>query len=325
VLEAISKGEIASDADWDRAFETLWQREIAVQEQETQSRSSTQHMGSASYWPHYAIRRARVKHVAHQLWFARTTAASHLQSTHVQHTQSISVEHQYVAFNGRMTGVADVVRHEDNRVIIEDYKTGSLLSIDTETGQTRLREAYRQQVLFYAAMHYNTTGHWATLGRLIPLEGDPVEVEIIPEEALALVQQVLYALETYNNLILSGASIDQIAQPSDEHCRWCPYQLFCNPFWDYIQPKTEWLYDIAECTIAEIIRQDSDNTVCRIQVVRGTLEIGIYHLHVPYSTHVERLVTARGRSFRVSHLKRSGSRLETTVTSLIWYAGIEEE
>jgi hypothetical protein len=127
------------------------------------------------------------------------------------------------AFGGRLRGRIDVVVNgKDKR--IEDYKTGVVGGLDTN-------DAYRLQLLLYAALEFENSGVMPTTAALVPLTGEPVEFNIDPAEVTTAVDRVLANLEAYQECVNSGA-VETLASPAPANCRWCQFSVHCPAFWE---------------------------------------------------------------------------------------------
>lgn len=314
VLEAVSKFGLSSNEDWDLGFERIWQREVAKQEQFINNHPYERHLGQARYWRSYAMRRARIKKLARAIWLRQQLYVKKQISLSAQPT----FERKYVAFDGKLIGIADVVRMENGNWVIEDYKTGTIISVDDETGETMVKINYVHQVHLYAAMHHNTTGKWPTLARIIPIEGDIVEIPIDQQLAINLADEAIELLNTYRKIIKDGGNQEDLAHPSSTICRWCSYHGICNPFWTAIQDNWEWYHHAVEGTVSNFIRSTASSGTVVIEVNQGSIPIGNYPLHLKAQVYVDLVSQLIGQKIRITWLEKKNQALWTTERSMIF-------
>lgn len=316
VLEAIANGAVAIDADWNSVFEVLWQHEVHRQEQQALSTPHERHLGPARSWPYYGMQRAKLKRLAYNLW---TRQQHRRQARPDRSLQAYPfTERHYEAFGGRLVGTADVVRTEQGDLLIEDYKTGAVTEVDAVTGELVARASYVQQLLLYAAMHHNTTGTWPVRGRLIPLDGEPVDIQIDSQQATERVILALNSLESYNKRLAGGTTVDALASPDPMTCRWCPYHGMCNPLWGYITETWNWERQSVECIVLTAISKPNNVVIADVQVLRGSVAPGVYRLDALHGLYSQRVLQEVGHIIRLSQLEVHDHHLRTTPSSILW-------
>jgi PD-(D/E)XK nuclease superfamily len=126
--------------------------------------------------------------------------------------------------DGSLFGRADLVARWKSGGALIDYKTGS--ATDRATGA--LRDSYARQLRLYAFLERETRGVWPDRAILLPFVGDPVEVEVDPDECAATAADALAALTSYN--LIAGQVPP--AMPSATACGWCDAAAACSAFWD---------------------------------------------------------------------------------------------
>lgn len=313
VLEAIGKRAIAPTADWDAAFDVLWSQEAARMEAEIERSPRDRHVGSPARWPHYAMRRAWVKHIAHELWMRQREPAAAREPG-----AAVLFERSYEAFGGRMKGTADVVRQVGGELVIEDYKSGPIMETGGEGHIPAVRESYRHQVLLYAAMHHDTTGVWPSRGRLIPLGGEPLDIVISPQEGSALADAALALLDSYNAAIRAGAQPSDLARPSEETCKWCGYHGVCDAVWEAMSPKWTWPRYAIEGVVLAAQPISRGLTNADVHVERGSVSAGTYRVQTDIPACADALLRARQQRARITNLRYVAGRLITTSASGVW-------
>jgi CRISPR/Cas system-associated exonuclease Cas4 (RecB family) len=146
----------------------------------------------------------------------------------------VQLEQEHAGFEGKLRGRPDIVRKTADGTAIEDYKTGSLY--EAESGE--LKEGYRLQLLLYAALAEKVEGEGTTTSaKLIPLEGEPAQIEIEGTEAAEAAVAVIAAMDGYNQAVAAGAAPQDLASPEPGHCRFCPFAVRCPAFWTAITPE----------------------------------------------------------------------------------------
>lgn len=318
VLEAVGKHAIQPTADWDAAFEKLWGQEVARMEAEVEQSARDCHLGSPERWPYYAMRRAWLKHTAQDIWSRQGEGMVVKRAP--ERGIVVAFERRYTAFEGRMRGTADVVRQIDGELVIEDYKTGAILEAGGERLAPKVRESYRQQLLLYAAMHHNTEGVWPKRARLIPLEGEPVDIAIDPQEASALAMAALTLLDTYNAALAAGRDPRDLACPGQDTCKWCGYHGVCDAVWEAMSPEWEWSYHAVEGLVLAAQPTSRGLTNADVNVERSSVPSGTYRIQTDTPAVGAALVRAQRSRVRITNLRFVGGRLVTTPTSGVWSA-----
>jgi RecB family exonuclease len=238
VLELAGDGAFPppSAPAWPEAFEAAWDQAIAAEEESARKHPLESHLPPANRWPGYAMRKVRTRKLAAKLGAnaTKTTPAPGMK---------VELEQEHAGFEGKLRGRPDIVRKTADGTAIEDYKTGSLY--EAESGE--LKEGYRLQLLLYAALAEEVEGKGATSAKLIPLEGEPAQIEIEGTEASEAADAVIAAMDGYNQAVAAGAALQDLARPEPGHCRFCPFAVRCPAFWSAITPEwsTEGIFAVA--------------------------------------------------------------------------------
>jgi RecB family exonuclease len=229
VLELAGAGALPppSEPAWPEAFEAAWNQAIAAEEESARKHPLESHLPPASRWPGYAMRKVRTRKLAAKLG-ASAPKTARAPGAEVQ------LEQEHVGFEGKLRGRPDIVRKTADGTAIEDFKTGSLY--EAESGE--LKEGYRLQLLLYAALAEEGESEGTTTSaKLIPLEGEPAQIEIEGTEAAEAAGAVIAAMDGYNQAVATGASPQDLASPEPGHCRFCPFAVRCPAFWASITPE----------------------------------------------------------------------------------------
>jgi RecB family exonuclease len=277
VLEAAGRGRLPdpSDPSWRIAFEQLWTSAISRQEERAQRSPLEAYWGPAASWPNYAKRKVATRRLCQQIGRLREPAETEGGTRAGSPGRGIREERQS-AFGGKLVGKADVIVRGPEPVI-EDYKTGALYEPDDPT---QVKEQYRAQMLLYAVLEHEATGIWPVRAILIPLEGLPVEIEIVPAEAEEAARQALADLARYNNAVEAGGDPSTLAAPSPEACFYCPYAIECPAFWTTADPS--WRSDGVAAVAGEILGSQTARNgtlTLELRAVRGSAPSGNYLLY----------------------------------------------
>lgn len=280
VLEATAKGyfDAVDTSRLANMFEHLWNEQIAREEAAALRSPRERHFGPAIRWPYYALKKAYLYQTVQLLIAARGKPALVSERHRAAGEDKDQAERDYKGFGGKLHGRADHVVVRDGRVEIEDYKTGAIFD-ESDAGVAEIKAGYRRQILLYAALHWDETGVWPRSVHLIALQGERFSMDVEPEEALRVVHETLMLLDAYNQQIAGGASPSELATPSKEACRHCPYKALCDPFWDSVRP--DWDMRGAAC-VEGIVKAIEDfgasGRAIKIDAVRGNLPPGDYRL-----------------------------------------------
>ena len=300
VLELAGAGAFppADGPDWRGSFEMAWKEAIAGEEDAAREHPLESHLPPADRWPGYAMRKVRTRRLAEQL-------GSMVMPRGSRQEPAAELEQERRGFGGKLRGRADVVRRTEQGSVIEDYKTGSLFEVDTG----ELKAAYKLQMLLYAALEQETTGECPHVARLIPLEGDPVTIEIHGDETVQAAQDVIAALDKYNRDVRGGASPEALADANPEHCRFCPLAIRCPGFWSAVNPDWEGEGIVAaagEVTASESSRFDTFDLDGNVEA--GSVPGGSVRLHgLDLDRFRPALQASAGSSFAATGLRRGAS------------------
>lgn len=219
VLAAVGKHAGAASAI------DVWEQAIHEQHERAKAHPLDRRFGPPNRWPGYHLVRAIALMRAQQVVDERDSGATYagaLPGGYV--APSDGHERRLTAAGGRLVGRPDLLR--DDAVI--DYKTGDVF----EHGEDDVVKAsYIRQLQLYAFLVMESTGRWPARGVLLPMEGFPVEIMLDPTDCERVAAEALGLLDQYNSAVSGAVGVLDLATPSPETCRWCPFQLVCPPFW----------------------------------------------------------------------------------------------
>jgi hypothetical protein len=223
VLQIAGEGGLPNPADpgWRSAFEETWQKAVDKQAADAAASPLEARWGDPQRWRYYNMRKIATRHLAERL------SASIIDDP--EGSAAALHEAPQEAFGGKLRGRADVIRRGAEPEI-QDFKTGAV--IDGQDGD--IKPSYRIQMLLYAVLERENNGVWPLRATLIPLEGQPVSIDIDPNEANRVAEACLGALDDYNATVRDGRPVAGLAAPSVRSCRFCPYAVRCPAFWDAI-------------------------------------------------------------------------------------------
>ena len=212
VIEAAYRGEFAGADDPSRAALAFWDSRIA----ELTERLSG--FREPSRWRDYQMKRFRAAARA-----AAIATGTSRPSIAGGVSRSVRVEHRLTSTDGRVVGRPDRVETSSGRVTIVDLKTGNI-----EPGD--LPAAYGQQLQLYSWLWHEVSGEWPTDAAVELLDGTRLPLEVSPGECGALAAEAVRALESFNELVESGADFLALATPGMEECRYCVFRGSCPAF-----------------------------------------------------------------------------------------------
>jgi PD-(D/E)XK nuclease superfamily len=275
VLELAGVGALppAGDPHWREAFEAAWTEAIAEQEKERQRNPLEAHWPPPARWPYYAARKVATRRLCKRI--SESTSPPGERDGALLNAPEKLQEQRQQAFDGKLRGRADVTRRSPQSAI-EDYKTGSVL--DDESAE--IKPQYRTQMLLYAVLEHETTGVWPKHATLIPLRGEPIVIDVDPAEANAAAEAALVALEEYNRRVDNDAPAIDLATPTPNACRFCPYAIECPAFWS--SADESWL-EMGIVAVAGPIhaREESRLSTFNVRIARekGSVRPGDYLLY----------------------------------------------
>lgn len=148
------------------------------------------------------------------------------------------------ALGGRLRGRIDLLQEDE----VVDFKTGSLYEpADTEDART-LKPAYLRQLQIYAFLAHAETGRWVQRGVLYPLAGPAETVDLQPNACTTAAMAAVDLLQNYNAALAAASVPEQLASPSAEVCRPCPFKTLCPAFWQNVNPS--WSETLGSAVIA---------------------------------------------------------------------------
>lgn len=268
VLELAGEGALpaAEDPGWRKAFDAAWSAALGEQEQERMRNPLEAHWPPPERWPYFAARKVATRRLCERI-VAATSPAPSDGGNGVPRAETVREQRQE-AYGGKLRGRADVIKRSPEPVI-EDYKTGSV----SEDGNGEVKSQYRTQMLLYAVLEREATGVWPKRATLVPLQGDPVVIEVDPAEATAAAEAAIAALDDYNRDVERGESPMELASPSPGACLFCPYAIQCPAFWSAAEPS--WIHHGLVAVAGEMRgREESRLSTFNVKITRAAGSVG---------------------------------------------------
>ena len=233
VLEKIVEVDLRHESI-EEAVERLWNQAIAFQQRRVGAHPLNRRFGVPESWRGYYLARASVLLRAQELADVSVLSQSRI-STEASSLGSMPTirEQEFTAFDGRLVGRPDVVGAGE----VIDYKSGAIIEHDVETETDVVKVTYVRQLRIYGYLVKQKLGWWPRRGRLLPLGGAGVEVVLEPLECEREANEAIALLESYQRTLSAAMAPEQLASPSAEACRWCPYKLVCSSFWKSSTPS----------------------------------------------------------------------------------------
>jgi hypothetical protein len=229
VLAKILRADLARES-FDAAFNALWDEAVRRQEIRAKGHPLDQRFGVPASWAGYYVVRASAELRARELRpVASPASASAVKGAGLAPSRQVDIqEHKFSTFDGKLRGTPDVIRGRE----VIDYKSGAILEQDEVTQTEVVKAGYIRQLRIYGFLVHENLGWWPTKGTLLPLGGAGVEVQLDPVTCTQEATEAVTLLARYNDKVKTSASLQDMASPSVEACRWCQYKLLCQPFWD---------------------------------------------------------------------------------------------
>jgi len=227
VLEKIASVDFSKE-NFDAAIEELWIQAIAAQYERAMAHVLDRRFGLPATWPGYYVAKASVTLRARELAAKAVSARSAPTMDAPDLTQAISIREQtFTACDGKLAGKPDVIRARE----IVDYKSGAIMEADGSAQADTVNAGYVRQLRIYGFLVKGALGWWPQRGVLLPLAGPGVEVTLNPDQCTREAIEAVAILDQYNAKVLGAKWPDELASPTADNCKWCPFKLICPAFW----------------------------------------------------------------------------------------------
>jgi len=307
VLETIARVSCEPEL-LDSTVDNLWNHAVAKQFQRAVSHPLNRRFGSPETWPGYHVARASVHLRAHEIAGSGTCKSNrHSAASGVSSVR----EKTFAVSDGRLVGRPDVVRGSE----ILDYKTGDIFEDGENASEPELKSSYVRQLRLYAFIAGSALSIPIRRGTLVPLTGQPVEVELDESSCRDEAQAALARLDLYNERVSVGVSPEDLAAPSPDACSFCPFQVICPALWKTVNDTWFGKLDgeLLRGAVAEDLKQLMGGRAFALAVVtqNGTLKPGRLELFpLALDMHHDLSTVKAGDWIRITGLSR---RLDGTV------------
>ncbi len=206
--DLIESGALRTDT-WAEAAEAAWRAAIARVMADAHDDNPPEHL------PGYQIKRVRLRQIAgrvRELLLAPDADGA-----------DVLAEETLEGAGGRLFGRPDLIICGDTAHRVIDYKTGQVA--DKESGA--VKDAYARQLQLYAFLERERSGSWPTSAHLLPFSGQPVEVDVAPEQCEAVAEEAVELLDAFNATVPGH----QPANASPGTCGFCPFSARCPALW----------------------------------------------------------------------------------------------
>jgi RecB family exonuclease len=221
VAEDAAKGRfVAKSEDTRAAVERRWDELAERAEAELSRAWNPMKVPAREQWPGYHLTRARVVRNA-------VNKSIRLESSKPSTPPSSSaVESTFEDKTEKLRGRPDRVEgpHEARRIV--DIKSGLRQAAPSST---QLR-----QLMIYGHLVEIATGDFVREIAVEDASGNRWAQEFDRAATELLVSDILSAREKFNSATRSGSIMD-VASPSADGCRWCPYRVVCSAYWSALE------------------------------------------------------------------------------------------
>lgn len=228
VLEALPAIALKeSESSVRERADARWKQAISRLEHQAALHSLDRRFGPALRWKGYYLVLETLRIRVDELVELLKVRGHETETRGDESSVGASPEKAFSALAGQLRGRIDLLRGDE----IIDYKTGSLFDSDTDESEPSLKVAYLRQLHIYSYLAHEATGRWPRRGLLFPLAGPAVIVDLEPSDCQKEAEEAVNLLKFYNRSIATALTASDIASPSPEACRWCPFKIICPAFW----------------------------------------------------------------------------------------------
>ncbi|MBI4773308.1 MAG: PD-(D/E)XK nuclease family protein [Deltaproteobacteria bacterium] len=246
LLEAAGHGQL--DGGGNEKIEATWDELISqVEKKMTLSALRRHQVPLSRIIPDFEVRKIRscrrAAEIAHNVLRAQNEGTR-------QALEPTGFELWVESDDGRVGGYIDFVRMTRAGVVLSDYKTGAVLQSGTDESCGQIKRAYKVQLKLYAALYRLKCGVWPSRLEVVPLQGPPVKVIFVPEDAELLLAEASSFLQFVNKRIAQvkngSANVTDLASPKAVNCRHCLFRPACQAYWIAKRKESQqkWPYDV---------------------------------------------------------------------------------
>jgi hypothetical protein len=246
LLEAAGSNQL--DDGGKASVETIWDGLISKVERKMMLSPLSKHFVPLSKnVPDFEVRKLRACHRAAEITH---DAVRNIKYQAKQSPEQTGFELWVENDTGEVGGYIDYVMMTEDGLVLRDYKSGAVLDSRTGGGLGQIKQAYKMQLLLYAALYHNKYGMWPVRLEVVPLQGTPVNVVFDPEEAEHLLREASAFLRTANQRVAQvekgNSEAADLATPRANHCGFCLFRPACQVYWTARkqEPEEKWPADV---------------------------------------------------------------------------------
>jgi hypothetical protein len=267
LTEAVSRGrfDAVSDECLEDALEEEWDLRIESHRRDLEQAWSLGAVPSPNRWPGYGpTRRRLLRRLAEQ---ARSRRAGGAFSQ-----PAAAVEEMLEPDGIPLRGQPDRVEASSEGPRLVDLKSGWTVGDE-------LRPAHRRQLLTYSFLWHAVHGEWPASACIQRLDGARIPLEVDPEEAKAVVAELIEMRDQFNASLVSTSSTWQLASPSPDACLHCDFKGVCPAFFE--QVGEDWGYYRRHVLgTVSAVQADGERARVDISTEAGNLVTNIAHARV---------------------------------------------
>lgn len=278
------------------AAEQAWTAAVAQAAAAAASHALDARYAAPDRWPGYFLVRQRALASA-QRTIARNSGGQRRPAP-VGGTpgSSGSAERLLLARGGQLAGRPD---RFEGRVLTE-YK--SSIPDPAWRGADVILEDFRRQLRLYAAIIAEALGRWPAQGRIVAASGQILDVPLDPPACDAEANNALAALDSLNRQLAAAVPAGALAQPGEQACADCPFQILCPSFWPWLAAAgSSGLPETAAASVLDRIELglDGDLYTAYLSVDQPSMPLGIQPLVLRRSIHGDLTATPPGAHWRI--------------------------
>lgn len=129
-----------------------------------------------------------------------------------------------VKIDGCLSGKIDKVAFFGGNVEIIDFKTGKVLDENND-----IKQQYIDQLNLYALMYEHTYRKKVSSLKIVDRDGSEIDVPFNEKRSVSYIQAVKDLINCLNSHVANG-DIEQLASPSEEHCKYCSCKHLCKHY-----------------------------------------------------------------------------------------------
>lgn len=157
-------------------------------------------------------------------------------------------EQELSAMDGKLIGKPDVVIGNE----VHDYKSGNVYD-ETPDGIQIVKLSYIRQLRLYGHLVHEARGHCPNKGKLLPMRGGTVEINLDPEMCVAEAVEAVNLLDSFNAQLVHVSDARELATPSPSACRWCQYKVLCSAFWSNVHEG--WAEELGSAAVCGVMTE----------------------------------------------------------------------